>query len=199
MFHINKRKKEKKKHWLPVCLLLILLVSGTVGAEAWLHMDTDPVTNTFPVAESVAPQISEEVSGDAGNITEKRNVTVNVGTTSVSNDAGYSVYVRAAVVITWQDSAGNVYIEAPEEEDYTIVYGDDWTYDSNTGYWYYNSVVKSGDQTTALIQSCSALAAAPVNGYTLNVKIIAQTIQSAGSTDTGNKSAVMDAWNYTYK
>ena len=201
----NARRRPGMPALLAV-LALAALVLGTAGVWAYLHMRTSPADNAFQAASNVNPAISEVTVPDGGSpITEKKDVTVNVGNTSVTigdtPDAGYSVYVRAAVIVTWQDAAGNVYFQSPTAgTDYLITYNegsstDQWTKGSD-GYWYYNSAVNSGQSTAKLIDSCTAQKAAPKSGYTLNVTIAAQTIQSAGTTDTGDIPARKDAWGY---
>ena len=206
----NARRRPGMPALLAV-LALAALVLGTAGVWAYLHMRTSPADNAFQAASNVNPAISEVTVPDGGSpITEKKDVTVNVGNTSVTigdtPDAGYSVYVRAAVIVTWQDAAGNVYFQNPTaggtSPDYQIIYNggsgaDQWTYNVSDGYWYYNSAVTSGQSTAKMIKSCTALKAAPKSGYTLNVTIAAQTIQSAGTTDGDTPvSAKEDAWNY---
>ena len=197
----NARRRPGMPALLAV-LALAALVLGTAGVWAYLHLCTSPADNAFQAASNVNPAISEVTVPDDGSpITEKKDVTVNVGNTSViiggTPDAGYSVYVRAAVIVTWQDAVGNVYFQNPTAgTDYTITYNTtDWTQGTD-GYWYYNSAVNSGQSTANLIKSCTALKAAPKSGYTLNVTIAAQTIQSAGTTDTGDIPARKDAWGY---
>ena len=185
MYQGKSKKKGNKVTWLYALSIALLLLSVcTTGVFAYLKLSTKKTDNSFQSAHSVNPQINETKFD--GSI--KENVTVNVGET------GYSVYVRAAVVVTWQDSDGNVYVVPPEEDkDYFIRYGDRWK--KRGDYRYYDSVVGSGEVTAPLITECKPLKEAPVEGYTLNVKVIAQTIQSAGSTDDGNDMAQNDVWN----
>lgn len=181
----SKKKGNKVTCLYALSIVLLLLSICTTGAFAYLKLSTDTTDNSFNSAKSVNPQIIETFDVDK-NI--KKNVKVNV------KDTGYSVYVRATVVVTWQDSNGNVYVKPPKEgEDYSIDYGDQWK--KRSDYWYYKSVVESGKETDYLITECKPLKEAPVEGYTLNVKIMTQTIQSAGSTDDGNGMAEDNAWN----
>ena len=187
MYHGKHIKKANKKPMASLLLLVLALLSAsTVGTWAYLRLASDPATNTFAPAESVSPEIHETFYNNV-----KSNVSVNVGET------GYSVYVRAQVIVTWQDSDGNVHITPPVKgTDYSVSYNEtDWKQNSDDGCWYYQKAVNSGEETRVLINECRPLKAAPIAGYTLNVKIIAQTIQSAGSTDDGDVSAIQNAWN----
>ena len=194
---MRERKFHKKiplASWLLILVALGSLGTGTVAA--YLSYATKPVTNTFQVAQSVLPDVKETFDK-----TVKTNVSVNVGDTSFNNDAGYSVYVRAAVVATWKDPDGNVLGKVPVKgTDYTIVYPD--SYNSNWfehgGFYYHKAPVGSKGSTKILISSCKLEdgVTAPA-GYSLNVEILTQTIQALGETDADNTPAVTDAWGVT--
>lgn len=187
-YHVSRRRKLPFLSWLLILTAAASLLTGTV--TAYLSYVTDPVTNTFQAAQAVNPTVNETFDN-----TVKSNVSVNVGNTSVNNDAGYSVYVRAAVIVTWKDSAGNVLGKVPVEgTDYEISFNkNDWFLKGD--YWYHKAAVNSQGNTADLITSCKMKngAAAP-DGYKLNVEILAQTIQALGTTDADNTPAVTDAW-----
>lgn len=185
MRHERKQKKRRLSalSWILICAALFGIGFG--GVAAYLSTQTPPVNNTFAAETAVQPTIQETM---ADNV--KTNVSVNVG------DPGYAVYVRAAVVITWQDADGNFLAEAPEastadeEKDYTIAYNtQDWF--SYGGFWYCKTMVNSGN-SPVLIASCTPKA--EKSDYHLNVEIISQTIQALGTTDTGNTPVVTAAW-----
>lgn len=170
-------------------LIAVMLILSLAAAKvfAYLKQSAGKAENTFLSEQSVTPQINETFNGN-----EKSNVSVFVG------DAGYSVYVRAAVIITWKDSSGNVLAETPSllRQDYEISYNlkeGGWFY-GNDGFYYYSIPVESGSSTDTLINNCKPLSGAPENGYSLDVEIIAQTIQSAGFSDAGDVPAVTEAW-----
>lgn len=171
-----------------VILAVIVIISLGVGSVfAYLKWSAG-AENSFTAASSKTPDITESFDSNV-----KTDVAVNVG------DTGYSVYVRAAVVATWVNSKGDVLSQKPSaaKRDYDISLNmTDW-FLGDDGYYYHKYAVNSGGSTAALIESCRPLKAAPTeNGedYTLDVKIISQTIQAAGSTDNGEISAVEDAW-----
>lgn len=190
---MRERKFHKK---IPLASWLLILVAlgslGTGTVTAYLSYATKPVTNTFQAAQAVDPTVNETF-----NNKEKTNVSVNVGNTS------YSVYVRAAVIVTWKDSDGDVLGKVPEKgTDYEITF-DETNWFFKDGFWYHREAVNSQGNTADLITSCKMKegATAP-EGYTLNVEILAQTIQALGWTD-GDDSvtptvpsipAVTDAW-----
>lgn len=184
------RGKYQKKRKIPVLtwvLIGLAVLSMTFGGTvAYLSASAGPLTNQFEIEDSVNPVIQETVTGNV-----KSNVTVNVGETD------YPVYVRAAVVVTWQKD-GNVYWQAPVKGiDYAITMNEtDW-FKADDGYWYYRSPVASEGSTTALINTCAPAKAAPADGYVLSVEILAQTIQAVGTTDTGETPAVETVWPVT--
>lgn len=166
--------------WVLIILALLGMTIG--GVVAYLFMSGGSVKNTFTAETEVTPSILETFEENTSLV--KKDVRVNVG------NPGYAVYVRAAVVITWRDSDGNVLAQSPEENtDYTISMGDDWFI--HNGFWYCKTMVNSGD-TPVLIKSCTPIA--EKGDYHLHVEIISQTIQALGTTDEGDKPAVTDAW-----
>lgn len=169
---------------------LIFSLIGAVGVYAYMKWTGGAVQNNFEAEASVNPVIEETFDQK-----EKTNGSVAV------KDTGYSVYVRAAVVVTWKNQRDQVYSLAPiAGEDYEIQWNltePGWSQGAD-GFYYYGSAVESGGKTGVLIASCKPLKDAPEDGYTLDVQIIAQTIQTAGTTDTEDITAVQDAWGVSF-
>lgn len=154
--------------------------------------------NTFTAEESVAPTVKETF---ADNL--KKNVTITPGETE------YSVYVRAAIVATWVNDAGEVHANVPVlDVDYELeLNSTDWF--EKDGFYYHRAAVVSEGETAVLINSCRPLNAAPLDKgiYKLKVEIVTQTIQAAGMTDgvydtngnviTAPIPAVTSAWGVT--
>lgn len=159
---------------IALALVLTLAIGGTV---AFLKETTAPVNNSFAAAGAPVPEIEEDFP-EGGTV--KQNVTV-----SLSNSGSGAYFVRAAIVITLQDDAGNTVAKVPVSgTDYTISMGDDWT--EQGGYWYYEDTVLPGGETTNLIDTCSTLN----SEYKLVVDIIAQTIQAEPT------KAAQEQWGY---
>ena len=190
--HVSRRRKLPFLSWLLILTAAASLLTGTV--TAYLSYATNPATNTFRAAQAVDPTVNETFDNK-----EKTDVSVNVGNTSVNNDAGYSVYVRAAVVVTWKNAEdGNVLGKVPvKDTDYEITF-DETNWFFKDGFWYHKAAVNSQGNTSVLIINCQKKEGAPVpTGYNLNVEILAQTIQALGTTDEGDTPvvpAVTDAW-----
>ena len=175
------RGGKRRMAVLAISLLLMVTIAIT-GTLAYLSTKTAPARNQFNPSH-VTCEVEE---------TFDENVKSNV---SVKNTGDTDAYIRAAIVVNWQNAAGEIYGASPVEgTDYTITFGPDWT-KGNDGFYYYNASVAPKENTGNLIESCSPLGKAP-EGYGLNVTILASAIQSKGvkSDDT---TAVQDAWGVT--
>lgn len=180
MSHGN--KKISKKSLIIILAVLMLFAAG--GTAAYLMWKSSEVSNGFNSARSIDPEIIETFENNV-----KSDVMIKVPQT------GYSVYVRAAIVVTWKNEQGEVLSLTPVSgADYMLSIGDNWEEDTDDGFYYYKQTVGSGEVTENLINECKPLKNAPVDGYALDVQIIAQTIQAAGHTDDGNGNAKADAW-----
>ena len=193
---------KKIKSWImryPSFLIVLAVIAvATTSVSAYYIRNSGEVKNDFTPAVSVTPEIIEETFDGQ----TKKNVYFKVG------DTGYPVYVRTAIVVTWQNKDGVVYFSKPvENNDYTISLNTaDWeekasTVDSNEVYHYLKDPVESGESTPYLIYECKQVGDPPAEGYTLNVDILVQTVQAIGYTDEDPKEEVpttypayMDAW-----
>lgn len=163
-----RRKKSIKSYTLLISLILLLFLKVS-GVIAYLTDSTNKLTNVFKIAD-VTTKVTEDLNGKT-----KSNVKIqNTGTTNA--------WIRAKVVISWQDKDGNVYgSKSPYSgTDYEIEYGspNDWI-KGNDGFYYYKNPVSPNDSTDNLINSCEILDNANIpNGYNLCVEIICSGIQS---------------------
>lgn len=164
--------RRNKKAWLLLIAVAAMLLAVVGGTVAYLVTRTNPKVNTFTPSK-VACLVEE---------TFKNNVKSNV---QVKNTGDTAAYLRAAVLVTWQDASGNVLGTAPVAgQDYSITMpaSDKWA-QANDGFWYYSEAVAPGAYTEALIGECKPLKAAPQAGYTLHVEIVASAIQSTLGTN----------------
>ena len=167
-------KDKKKLSALAVCLLLtaMLTIGGTL---AYLYTSTAPVVNTFnPVLPDIT--VDEDFSDNV-----KNNVTIH-------NTGEVDSFIRAKVVITWQNDAGNVYYKTPvvgttaENGDYKIEWKlTDWV-KGDDGFYYYTKSVAPGGETSVLFSGATPLKACEDSTYTLHIEILSQSIQSAPET-----------------
>lgn len=175
--------KQKNKHITVIITLGVLVALIATSVFAAYVKNSSVLKNTFNPADSPTPTITEKFDR-----TLKKDVKFKIG------NIEYPVYVRAKIVITWQDKYGNVYYSEPKKGlDYKIVLNDtDWEYNEADKFFYYNKVVESGGETKNLIETCEQTDKAPADGYTLSVEIIVQTIQAVGYTD--NEKDEKPAW-----
>ena len=178
--HYKKSHRTRKSAALLVSLLLLLTV--TVGGTIAFLMDSDgPLHNMFNPSQ-VTTNVVETLEG-----TTKKDV-------KIQNTGDTDAWIRAAVVITWQDKDGNVYGQKPvagTDKDYTIDYevsqeikADCWV-EGKDGFYYWTSpVAAKNGQTGVLINSCTTVKSITVGSgdaavtYYLTVEIIGSGIQS---------------------
>lgn len=189
-------KHEKPSRWnksKAMLVSLLLVIGVTIGGTlAFLVTSDGPVTNTFTPSQ-VTTYVDEDVTTVPGT---KQNVRIQ-------NTGDTTAYIRAAVVITWQDENGNVLGELPAEEtDYTITYNLDsgWKKGAD-GFYYWTAPVLSDDEdafnchTGVLINSCKAKQTKTIGTgadavtYSLAVEIIGSGIQSVPA------SVVVEEWS----
>ena len=172
-------KSAKRKSFIVLFSLALILLFAVGGTIAYIVTSTNDVKNTFEPAQ-VACEVEEQFDGAI-----KENVKIR-------NTGDIDAYIRAAVIITWKDSDGNISAVAPVEgTDYTINYNlGDWLKGSD-GYYYFKNPVPDGGLTdTALIDSCEFTGREnrPGAEYELSVEILADAIQSVPPT------AVNESW-----
>lgn len=174
----RRRRSNRKKASFLLTSLILLLTLFIGGTTAFLIAKGNPVTNTFQPSR-VASFVDE---------TFVNNVKSDV---KIQNTGDTTSYIRAAIVVTWQDANGNVYPATPRSGlDYTMVMGSsDWSLHAD-GFYYYKDPVEPGQKTNNLIDSCVYLANAPA-GYGLNVEILGSAIQSVPT------SVVTSNWGVT--
>ena len=178
---MDERNENKSVHWKwlgtrsALLVSLALLFSLTVGGTlAYIATKTEAKENQF-VAANVACEV---VKG--GN------------TSSVTNTGNVDAYIRAAIVVNWVDSAGNVSGTAPTSTQYALDIND-IVWEELDGYYYCkNRVTADGGSTGDLITSINVEDNAP-SGYELSVEVVAEAIQADGK-DTSGKSALELSW-----
>ena len=187
MYNGKHAKKTTFKSKKTLTLLVALLVISTVSVGstlAFLITQTDSVVNTFTPGE-IKGDVIETFNGET-----KEDVKI-----SIDSDSDVSAYVRALVVVSWQDADGNVYGQKPVAGvDYTITMGtsSNW-FEGANGYYYYSEPLGADLDTTTdvLIKSCTQKQACENPKYKLNVDVIAEAIQAEPV------DAVKEAWGVT--
>ena len=183
------RLRTSNKNYIYVLVAAVaVIIAGTAGATLAYLSHQSGLTNQFQIAE-VGTGIKETFDGG--------NTKTDV---SVQNTGDVPAYIRAAVIIGWEDAEGNPLIDenAPKKDtDYTMQWnlGDSssaegkWVLASD-GYYYYTMPVEGGKKTENLINKCEdiKLEAHKAAGKYLVVDIAAQSIQAEPA------AAVLDAW-----
>lgn len=169
----SQKRKRRLTPWAVVALALTLALS-VGGTVAYLFTTSGIVTNIFTPAP-VKCEIDEPGWKDGGIV--KQDV-------SIKNTGEADAYIRATIVVTWQNEAGEVLGKTPVlNEDYTLSINEETNENTggwkkgNDGYWYCIKADAVDDTKTAvLINSCEALTSQ--GDYTLSVEILAQAIQA---------------------
>lgn len=174
-----KRRRLRWSKQFAVLACVAVLLTGFVGSSlAWLMAGTKPIKNVFEPG-NVPPTIVEEMNG-----TVKNNVTVK-------NTGNVDAYIRAKLVFTWQNEAGEVLGVAPTSDDYTISWTKEGWVDGPGGYYYYTTPVVPGGSTKVLATGIMQVSPNPAEDYTLHVEVLAESIQAEPV------KAVKEAWNWT--
>lgn len=172
----ERRTINGRKGLIAAVALVLLLCAAVGGTLAWLTTQTDPVVNTF-TAGRVDTTVTEDTTTVAG---QKSNIRVK-------NTGDIDAYVRAAVAMTWVDSAGKPVggTALPELPNNNL--GTNWVLGSD-GHYYYKQPVKDGYETAYPIFTASITEENAPDGCHLQVTILAEAIQSTPA------DAVTTAW-----
>lgn len=165
---------NKKFITLLVSLLLVLCV--TVGGSlAFLIDTTKPVENIFTPSKITTTVVEELKDGVKESV-------------KIKNTGDTTAFIRAYVIVTWQNEQGEVYGAAPVKgTDYTISdLGSGWF--EADGFYYHKAPVEKGQSTGVMFKEITAVAENFPEGYTLHVEIIGSGIQSVPD------EAVESAW-----
>jgi len=198
---MNRKLNKKEKIIILTASMVLILVIAIGGIIALLMDDGGSVNNLFQ-SSKVTTEIEESFDG-----TTKSNV-------KVKNTGDIDAYIRAEVIVTWQNANGDVYSEKPvpvsvdnPEGDYTISI-DNQNWFKKDGYYYHKNIVAKSAMTEILITSCQPVAGKAPEGYSLTVEIIGSGIQAkgeslteetAGNKDDIGKPPVELAWGVTVK
>ena len=186
-------KMNKLGNALLVSVSLILILAVVVFA--FLRISTGKLDNIFVDEAPQKPVISESFDKAV-----KSNVKVQVP--DHPDGVGYSMYVRALIVVTWYNETSNTTLHTAPVlgTDYSLDLdlSNGWLKSTTDGFYYYTSPVKSGEYTNTLINSCKPLLTSPEEDYALRVEIISQTVQASGKTSLG-VPAVTDVWGVGVK
>ena len=189
----DKKPKSRKKIAIIFASLCLACAIGVGSTVAFITTSTGTVENTF-IATDVQCAVQE---------TFANNVKTDV---KIQNTGKIDAFIRADVIVTWQNAEGEIYGGAVpvDDQDYTITWYnesdaivDNWIA-GNDGFYYYNAAVAPNDFTTVLFTDCKLKdGVTPPEGYSLNVEIVASAIQAQPETvvetQWDNTQIVIDA------
>ena len=169
---------RRMKRAAALLLAMAAMLCAAVGSTAaYLVAATPTVTNSF-----AAPELETEIRESFDEDVKNR--------VRIANTGGVAAYIRAAVVVSWQNAAGQIYAQRPVAgRDYDI----SWTMSGwirKGNYAYCTAPVAPGGETGVLFTSCAPLRPAPAEGYALHVEILSEAVQAEPD------SAVREAWGF---
>lgn len=179
-----KHMRRKKYNLRKTAILLVsvfAMVLMVIGASlSFLKTQKGPLVNEF-ASSYVTSEVVEEFDNKV-----KSNV-------KIQNTGDIAAYIRAAVIVTWEDKDKNVYPQMPVAGiDYTIELSDNsWDIETSDGYYYYTKPVASKDYTEVLINEVKPVDSKTPEGYRLSVEILGDAIQSLPT------KAVESSWGVT--
>lgn len=174
-----KRRRLRWSKQFAVLACVAVLLTGFVGSSlAWLMDSTTEVKNEF-VPGHVTPVVTEDFDGSV-----KSDV-------KIQNTGNVDAYIRAKLVFTWQNKAGEVLGVAPTSNDYTISWTNEGWKKGSDGYYYYTTPVAPGGSTEVLATNIEQVSPNPAEDYTLHVEVLAESIQAEPS---GENGAAHKAW-----
>ena len=176
-----KRRLRWRKDFVLLCSVLVLAAGIIGGTAAFLTTQTPAVRNTFTPAK-VTCSVNEIMYNNT-----KSDV-------SIQNTGDIDAFIRAEIVVTWQNDAEEVYGKAPVlGTDYTISALHEGWFEAD-GYYYCKTAVAPGEATPQMFASVSQIGQNPAEGYTLCVEILADAVQAKG-TDSSGRAPAEIAWN----
>lgn len=174
--------RKSRVFLLAVLVLMVAITAG--GTLAWLMTSSNFMTNNFLVPE-VTPTICETFANGT-----KSNVYIK---NEVSSEKGIDVYIRVALVPTWETADGNHVAPMPASlsdlnMNMNVSNGTDgWKQIGD--YYYYTAKVAPGGNTSNLIETAEVNpdSAGAKAGYRMNLQVLAEAIQAT-------EPAVKEAW-----
>ena len=172
------------KSRLPLLLLAFCLITCAVASMVYGKY----VNNNKSEADiNVTAQGVLTIPVTGGETDQAGTYAYAVTNKAVSEGSNIPAYIRAAIVVNWQDAEGTLWAVPPKE-------GTDYAISTNCqllgDYYYYKGECAPGDSFP--IQVTQAGTAKPPAGYSLHVTILAEGIQCMPA------DAVKDAWGVQF-
>lgn len=178
--HMRRKKYNLRKTTILLVSVFAMVIMVIGASLSFLKTQKGPLVNEF-ASSYVTSEVVEEFDNKV-----KSNV-------KIQNTGDIAAYIRAAVIVTWEDEDKNVYPQMPVAGvDYTIELSDNsWDIETSDGYYYYTKPVASKDYTEVLINEVKPVDSKTPEGYKLSVEILGDAIQSLPT------KAVESSWGVT--
>lgn len=178
--HMRKKNYNLRKSVILLISVSVMMLMFIGASLSFLKTQKGPLVNEF-----ASSYVSSEVIE-----TFKDNIKKDV---KIQNTGDIDAYIRAAVIVTWEDEDKNVYPQMPiAGRDYTIDFSNNgWDIETSDGYYYYTKPVASKNCTEVLINEVKPVDSKTPEGYRLSVEILGDAIQSLPT------KAVVDSWGVT--
>ena len=177
--HMRKRNHNLRKSVILIISIAALMLMVIGASLSFLKTQKGPLVNEF-ASSYVTSEVVEEFDNKV-----KSNV-------KIKNTGDIAAYIRAAVIVTWEDEDKNVYPQMPVAgRDYKIDFSFDGWQRASDGYYYYSNSVAPNGLTKPLIEEVTPVDENTPNGYKLSVEILGDAIQSLPT------KAVESSWGVT--
>ena len=191
MAHGKREETRTLKQRLAIAAVALLLCCSVGGTLAWLATSTGPVTNTFEPTW-VECEVSDTYENGA-----KTNIVVT-NPNNPKTPTNVDAYIRVTFAATWEDPNDNYTAVAKDTSKFyenlaAATLNSDWV-KGGDGFYYYTKIVKVGESTSQVFTSALTIPTDTVNGYELNVQILAEAVQAEGKDSATGKTPVMIAW-----
>lgn len=163
--------KRSTRLLLGIALVFFMVFGVTKITLAWLEDNTKEITNKFTLG-TVTSEVIEKFDGQT-----KKDV-------SIQNTGNINAYMRVALIPIWKNADGSI-SGTPVGTEYTAPLAPEGWFLGSDGFYYHQSFVTPGENTTVLINEIS-MPTKPELYFEL--QILASAIQA------DPKQAVEESW-----
>lgn len=186
------KKSKKKKIYIYFLLAAMLILSAVIGVTIAYLMSRDDEKNDITVGQNKTDIIEdfaapEKLIANTENIYKKEIYVENTG--------NISCYVRARLDFSSSEIMNQSTLSPDDTNYYSMEnfrnnLNKDWTYNESDGYYYYTSILKAGDKTSALLKNVSTTYGDELKRY--DIIVYTESVQIYGA--NGEKYTYDEAW-----
>lgn len=170
----------------------MLILSAVIGVTIAYLMSRDDEKNDITVGQNKTDIIEdfaapEKLIANTENIYKKEIYVENTG--------NISCYVRARLDFSSSEIMNQSTLSPDDTNYYSMEnfrnnLNKDWTYNESDGYYYYTSILKAGDKTSALLKNVSTTYGDELKRY--DIIVYTESVQIYGA--NGEKYTYDEAW-----